>query len=54
MLKGQMVHVAYDNVVHPYQEDVWNMAEKEVLEMVGAGPGVLFYQKEKPSAKGAY
>lgn len=55
MLKGQMVEVAYDNVVHPYQEDVWSMAEKEVLEMVGAGLGVLFYQKEKrPSAKGAY
>lgn len=54
-IKPDMVEVAYDNVVHPYQEDVWSIAEKEVLEMVGAGLGVLFYQKEKrPSAKGAY
>jgi transcriptional regulator with XRE-family HTH domain len=54
-IKPEMVEVAYDNIVHPYQEDTWSQATKEVLEMVGAGLGVLFYQKEKrPSAKGAY
>lgn len=46
-IKAEMVEVAYDNVVHPYQEEIWEMAEKEVQEMVGAGLGVLFYQKEK-------
>lgn len=53
-MERKIVEVAYDNVVHPYQESVWEMAEKEVLEMVGAGLGVLFYQKEKPFAKGSY
>lgn len=49
-IKPDMVEVAYDNVVHPYQEDVWSMAEKEVQEMVGAGLGVIFHQKERAHA----
>lgn len=54
-IKPEMVEVAYDNIVQPHQEDTWNMTTKEVMEMVGAGLGVLFYQKEKrASAEGSY
>lgn len=54
-IKAHMVEVACDGVVHSYEEETWAQVTKEINEMVGAGLGVLFYQKEKrPSAKGAY
>jgi transcriptional regulator with XRE-family HTH domain len=45
-----LVAVACDGVIHPNEEEVWKQVSKEVMEMVAAGLGVLFSQKEKAPA----
>jgi len=46
-INPRMVEVACDGVVHEHEEETWAQVTKEVMEMVSAGLGVVFYQKEK-------
>lgn len=44
-VKDSMIDVAVDGEIEEHEEDTWNLVTKEVDEMVGAGLGVLFYQR---------
>jgi len=46
-INSDMIMVACDGVVHEHEQEIWNKVTKEVMEMVGAGLGVIFHQKEK-------
>lgn len=44
-IKANMVEVACDGEVHDHEQETWNEVTKEITELIGAGLGVLFYQK---------
>ena len=46
-VSSEMIMVACDGAVNEQEREVWNQVTKEVMEMVGAGLGVIFHQKEK-------
>lgn len=44
-VKDNMIDVAVDGEIQEHEEDMWSLVTKEINEMVGAGLGVLFYQR---------
>lgn len=46
-INTEMIMVACDGVVNDHEQEAWERVTKEVMEMVGAGLGVIFHQKEK-------
>lgn len=46
-INPDMVEVACDGVVNEFETEKWQQVTKEIFEMVAAGLGVLFSQKEK-------
>lgn len=44
-VKNNMIEVAVDGEIEEHEEDTWSLVTKEINEMVGAGLGVLFYQR---------
>lgn len=46
-INSEMITVACDGAVTDQEQKTWDQVTKEVMEMVGAGLGVIFCQKEK-------
>ncbi|MGV8153404.1 MAG: helix-turn-helix transcriptional regulator [Alkaliphilus sp.] len=47
-INNDMISIVCDEEVENFEKSQWSCVEKELSEMIGAGLGILFYDKKRP------